>query len=82
MVVCLLGLALVLTPPSVAAATKAKSRAFDCQKLHKRFQDVAPSRSLVTVLRGNDETGRISACVLPRGEVRTLASCVAARGCG
>jgi len=74
MVVCLLGLALVLAPPSVAATTKAKSRASDCQKLHKRFQDVAPSRSLVTVVRGNDETGRISACVLPRGKVRTLAS--------
>ena len=25
-------------------------------------------------MRGDDETGRISACVLPRGKVRTLAS--------
>ena len=73
-IACLLGLAVVLGPASVAAASKAKSRASDCQKLRKRFKDVAPSRSLVTVVRGNDETGRISACVLPRGKVRTLAS--------
>ena len=28
----------------------------------------------MTVVRGDDETGRIAACVLPRGKVRTLAS--------
>ncbi|MEY2516731.1 MAG: hypothetical protein QOJ89_4089, partial [bacterium] len=33
-----------------------------------------PSRKLVVVVRGDDEIGRISGCVYPRGRVRTLAS--------
>jgi len=70
--VCLLGLAVAVSSLSVAAAKG--GRASRCQKLHKRFKDVAPSRRLVTVVRGNGDTGRISACVLPRGKVRTLAS--------
>jgi len=56
-----------------AASAKGKPRSA-CQKLAKRYEDVAPGRRLVTVVRGDDETGRISACVLPRGRVRTLAS--------
>ena len=46
----------------------------DAQRLAQRHKDIAPGRKLVTVVRGDDETGRISACVLPRGKVRTLAS--------
>jgi len=72
--VCVLGLAVACWGPSVASAKKPASRASACQKLGKRFKDVAASRSLVAVVRGNDDTGRISACVLPRGKVRTLAS--------
>jgi hypothetical protein len=45
-----------------------------CQKLAIRYKDVARAARLVTVVRGDDETGRISACVLPRGKVRTLAA--------
>ena len=54
-----------------AAAKKSRSA---CQKLTERHKDLARSAKLVTVVRGDDETGRISACVLPRGKVRTLAS--------
>ncbi|CAN5476128.1 hypothetical protein BH20ACT17_BH20ACT17_02680 [soil metagenome] len=72
--VCLLGLALALSGPSVAVAKKPTKRASACQKLSKRYADVATSRKLVAVVRGSDETGRISACVLPRGKVRTLAA--------
>ena len=67
-----LGLAVALSGLSSAAA-RSGGRASKCQKLRKRFKDVAPSRRLVTVVRDNGETGRISACVLPRGKVRTLA---------
>jgi hypothetical protein len=59
--------------PAVAPA-KTKKPATDCQKLAKRYKDRSPDRRLVLVVRGSDETGRISACVLPRGKVRTLAS--------
>jgi len=71
---CLLGLALTFCGPPAAVAKKAKKTPSACQKLNERYTDVATSHKLVTVVRGNDETGRISACVLPRGKVRTLAS--------
>jgi hypothetical protein len=72
---CLLALALILCGGvSGAAAQAGKSRASACQKLAARHRDRAPSHRLVTVVRGDDETGRISACLLPRGKVRTLAS--------
>jgi hypothetical protein len=69
---CLIGLALLFCGPSAAVAKK--RHASKCQKLAKRYADIATSRTLVTVVRGNDETGAISACVLPRGKVRTLTS--------
>lgn len=72
--VCLLGLALALSGPSAALAKKHRKHASTCQTLAKRYTDIATSKKLVTVVRGNDDTGRISACVLPRGKVRTLGS--------
>lgn len=69
----LLALALVAVGvPAVAAAKRAPRSA--CQQLAKRYKDRSRDRKLVLVVRGDDETGRISACVLPRGQVRTLAS--------
>jgi hypothetical protein len=68
--ICLLGLALACCPESEAAAKKHKS---SCQKLRTRHKDIAASRKLVVVERGGDNAGRIRACVLPRGRVRTLA---------
>jgi hypothetical protein len=59
--------------PAAASAARPKPRLSDCQKLAKR-KDLAKDRKLVLVVRGNDETGRISACVLPRGRIRTLSS--------
>ena len=70
-VACLLGVA--VAAGSAAAATKKKPRTA-CQKLVRGHKDLARSPKLVTVVRGDDETGRIAACVLPRGKVRTLAS--------
>ena len=75
----LLGLALLSggVPAPAAAATGAKAKPTPrsaCQKLAAHHKDLARSPRLVTVVRGDDETGRISACVLPRGRVRTLAS--------
>ncbi|MGH2840616.1 MAG: hypothetical protein ACRDKY_07315 [Solirubrobacteraceae bacterium] len=70
--VCLLALALTFCGSPAAVAKKPKKPSA-CQKLSKRYTDLATSRKLVTVVRGNDETGRIGACVLPRGKVRTLA---------
>jgi hypothetical protein len=71
----LLGLALLAggTPAAAAAATP-KHHPSACQRLAAHHKDLARSPRLVTVVRGDDETGRISACVLPRGKVRTLAS--------
>ena len=74
----LLGLAVAVAAgpgaaPATAAAAKKKPRSA-CQKLAQRHKDLARSAKLVTVVRGDEETGRISACVLPRGKVRTLAS--------
>jgi hypothetical protein len=69
----LLGLAVAAAGPGAATATAAKKRSA-CQKLARSHKDLARSAKLVTVVRGDDETGRISACVLPRGKVRTLAS--------
>ena len=73
--ICGLGLAVAGggAPAAATAAPKKKPRTA-CQNLAKRYKDVAPAAKLVTVVRGDDETGRISACVLPRGKVRTLAS--------
>jgi hypothetical protein len=67
-VVAAVAVVLACVPSDTAAA------ATDCQKLHRRHKDIATSRTLVTVMRGDDQSGRISACVLPRGRVRTLAS--------
>jgi len=70
---CLLTVALAACVPQTAVAkTPAKRSA--CQKLVKRYTDRAPDRKLVLVFRGDDETGDISACVLPKGKVRKLAS--------
>ena len=72
-VACLIALALIVA--GVPAATAAKKRpATACEKLAKRYKDRSPDRRLVLVVRGDDETGRISSCILPRGKVRTLAS--------
>jgi len=74
-VAALLGLGLVVGPAVGAApAAGAKKPRSACQKLATRYKDVARAARLVTVVRGDDETGRISACVLPRGKVRTLAA--------
>ena len=73
----LLGLAVAAggAPATAAAATKAKpTPRSGCQKLAAQHTDLARSPRLVTVARGDNERGRISACVLPRGKVRTLAS--------
>ena len=71
----LLGLAVAIAAgPGAAPAAVAKTPRSACQKLAKRHKDVARPAQLVTVVRGDDETGRISACVLPRGRIRTLAS--------
>ncbi|MEA2194451.1 MAG: hypothetical protein QOG42_885 [Solirubrobacteraceae bacterium] len=68
---CTLGLAVVAGAAPANGAQKPRSA---CQKLAGHHRDLARSAKLVTVVRGDDETGRISACVLPRGKVRTLAS--------
>jgi hypothetical protein len=74
---CLIGLVLVIAggaPAAAAAAAKKKPRTA-CQKLAASSKDRARSAQLVLVVRGAAaETGHISACVLPRGKVRTLAS--------
>jgi hypothetical protein len=70
----LLTLALLAAGPQAASAATSKRPQTACQKLAKRGKDRAPSRKLVVVVRGDDETGRISGCVYPRGKVRTLAS--------
>jgi hypothetical protein len=72
--VCLLALALAVCGAPVASAATAKRPPTACQKLAKRGRDRAPSHKLVVVVRGDDESGRISGCVYPRGKVRTLAS--------
>ena len=72
--VCLLGFAVAAGgPPAAAAAVKKKPRSA-CQKFAKSHRDLAPAARLVAAVLGDDETGRISACVLPRGKLRTLAS--------
>jgi hypothetical protein len=71
--ICLLGLILACCGPSAAVA-KNQKKLSKCQKLRKHHKDLATSRKLVAVVTGNDETGDISACVLPRGRIRTLAS--------
>jgi hypothetical protein len=71
---CLLALALGLCGGPALATSKTKKQPTACQKLAKRYKDRSPDRKLVLVERGSDETGRISACVLPRGKVRTLTS--------
>ena len=61
--------------PTATAATKPPKKApTPCQKLAKQHKDRARDPKLVLVTRGDSETGRISACVLPRGKVRTLAA--------
>ncbi len=71
---CLLALALVAPGVSGASAKTAKRPPTSCEKLAKRYKDRSPDRRLVLVVRGDDESGRISSCILPRGKVRTLAS--------
>lgn len=73
-IACLLALTLALCVGPSVATSRTKKPASACQKLAKRYKDQARDRKLVLVVRGSDETGRISACVLPRGKVRTLAS--------
>jgi hypothetical protein len=71
---CLLALAVALALGAGPAHATSKTKASACQKLAKRYTDLARDRRLVLVVRGDDETGRIAACLLPRGKVRTLAS--------
>jgi hypothetical protein len=71
-IACLLGLALCCGPAVATAKTKKPATA--CQRLAKLYRDRAPDRRLILVVRGSDESGRISACVLPTGKVRTVAS--------
>ena len=76
-VTCLLALALVVAggAPAAAGAGARKTQRSACQQLAASSKDRARSAKLVLVVRGSeDETGRIGACVLPRGKVRTLAS--------
>jgi hypothetical protein len=72
----LLGLALLAggAPAAPAASRPRPKPRSACQKLAAHHRDLARSPKLVTVERGDDETGAIRACVLPRGRVRTLAS--------
>jgi hypothetical protein len=75
---CLLAAACVLAAAMAAGATaaagaKQKPRSA-CQKLARSHKDLARSAKLVTTFLGDEETGRIAACVLPRGKVRTLAA--------
>ena len=65
---------LAILAGAVTGAAPAKRAATACEKLAKRYKDHARDRRLVLVVRGDDETGRISGCILPRGKVRTLAS--------
>lgn len=69
----LLGLAVAVAGPGAAPAAAAKQPRSACQKLARSHKDLARSAKLVTAVLGDDETGRISACVLPRGRIRTLA---------
>ena len=69
--VALLGVMLTAAGPPATTAKKARTA---CQKLAKSHKDLARSPRLVTAVLGDDETGRIAACVLPRGRLRTLAS--------
>jgi hypothetical protein len=77
-VACLFGLALSAAAGAPGAATAAaavkKKPRTACQRLAAGHKDLARSAKLVTVVHGDDEYGRIAACVLPRGKVRTLAS--------
>lgn len=59
---------------AAASAAPAKSPRSACQKFAKSHKDVARSAKLVTAVAGGEETGRIVACVLPRGRLRTLTS--------
>jgi hypothetical protein len=60
---------------SAAAAAPAKKKLrTTCQQLARSHKDLARSARLVTAVLGGDETGRIAACVLPRGKLRTLAA--------
>jgi hypothetical protein len=71
---CLLALALLAATVSSVTAKAAKRPPTACEKLAKRHKDRSPDRRLVLVVRGDDETGSIASCILPRGKVRTLAS--------
>jgi hypothetical protein len=73
-VVATLCLAITACGPAAAVAKQRPHRPSACQKLRAGYKDLAPSRELVLVVRGGDETGRIAACVLPRGRVRTVTS--------
>ena len=59
------------TPAAAGAEQKPRSA---CQKLARSHKDLARSAKLVTTFLGDDETGAVAACVLPRGKVRTLAA--------
>lgn len=45
-----------------------------CSGLRKQGRDLSPNRAVVIVQRGDYDFGSIRACVLPRGEVHTIAS--------
>jgi hypothetical protein len=57
---------------ALPGADARKPKLSSCQKLAKRYKDRSPDRKLVLVVRGDDETGDISACVLPRGKIRKV----------
>ncbi len=56
-----------------APATAGKPPRSTCQRIAAGHKDVARSAKLVTTVLGDEQTGRIIACVLPRGKLRTLA---------
>jgi hypothetical protein len=64
--------AVAVCAPPATVAKKLPYRASSCQKLRAGQKDLAPSRALVLVVRGTREVGDISACLLPRGRLRTL----------
>jgi hypothetical protein len=69
---CLVALVLAGWGPSSAIAKK-HNKLSSCQKLLQYHKDRATSRKLVVVVRGIAGNGGISACVPPRGKVRTVA---------
>ena len=65
---------IVAAAVSLGFAAAAPARPSACQRLQAHHKDRSPNRRLVLVYRGNNASGSISACVLPRGKVHRLAS--------